>query len=78
MAGMVQAAEAIFELPVRLGTPQHISGLADLVHNPTYTTGVGLALYGRDRLLAGESIRSNQGGVSGLWQRLSLWWQNFF
>jgi cell division protein FtsA len=78
MAGMVQSAEAIFELPVRLGAPLHISGLADLVHNPTYTTGVGLALYGGDRLLEGESIRTNHRGVSGLLQRLAIWWQNFF
>jgi cell division protein FtsA len=78
MPGMVQSAEAIFELPIRLGSPVHISGLADLVQNPMYTTGVGLALYGRDRILGGESIRVSQGGVGSLVRRLATWWQNFF
>jgi cell division protein FtsA len=75
---MVQAAEAIFERPVRLGLPLDISGLTDLVHNPMYATGVGLALYGRDCLLAAESMQLDQGGFSGAFRRAAAWFQNFF
>lgn len=78
MPGMVQSAEAIFELPVRLGSALHISGLADLVQNPMYTTGVGLALYGSDRVLDGELTRINPRRGRHLFRRLSMWWQNFF
>jgi cell division protein FtsA len=78
MLGMVQAAEAIFERPVRLGLPLDISGLTDLVHNPMYATGVGLALYGRDRLMAAESMQLGQGGFSGAFRRAAAWLQNFF
>jgi cell division protein FtsA len=39
-------AEAIFNLPTRLGQPVGITGLVDVVNNPMYATGVGLVLYG--------------------------------
>lgn len=46
MEGAVELAEEIFHMPVRLGAPQHISGLMDIVRNPIYSTGVGLLQYG--------------------------------
>jgi len=48
MEGVVDLAEEIFHMPVRLGAPQEIQGLKDIVNNPIYSTGVGLLLYGRD------------------------------
>lgn len=82
MPGMVQAAEAVFELPVRLGYPLKISGLTDLVHNPTYATGVGLCLYGRQRLLtAASALRGPLGGDLGLgraFRRMAAWLQEVF
>jgi cell division protein FtsA len=44
--GITDIAEAIFDVPSRLGTPRGISGLIDVVNNPMYATGVGLVLYG--------------------------------
>jgi cell division protein FtsA len=46
MDGVVELAEEIFHMPVRLGLPQHVSGLADIVGNPIHATGVGLLIYG--------------------------------
>jgi cell division protein FtsA len=46
MEGVVELAEEIFHLPVRIGMPTEVSGLTDIVRNPTYSTGVGLLLYG--------------------------------
>ena len=46
LEGVPEIAESIFNLPVRIGTPQGISGLVDVVNNPMYATGVGLVLYG--------------------------------
>ena len=48
LEGMPELAEDILGLPVRLGVPQNIGGLVDIVKSPLYATGVGLALYGRD------------------------------
>jgi len=58
MEGAIELAEEIFHLPVRLGYPQDIRGLADIVSNPIYSTGVGLVLYGmRQQREGGGSAR---------------------
>ncbi len=46
MEGVIELAEEIFHMPVRLGWPQNVKGLADIVANPIYATGVGLLHYG--------------------------------
>ena len=46
MEGVVELAEEIFHAPVRIGVPQDVKGLSDIVRNPIYSTGVGLLLYG--------------------------------
>lgn len=46
MEGAIELAEEIFHMPVRLGMPQGVKGLADIVRNPIFSTGVGLLLYG--------------------------------
>ena len=46
MEGAVELAEEIFHMPVRLGKPQGVTGLSDIVRNPIYSTAVGLLLYG--------------------------------
>lgn len=46
MEGIAELAEFTFELPVRRGTPQHLTGLVDVVSSPLYSTAVGLLMYG--------------------------------
>ena len=46
MEGMVDLAEEIFHMPVRLGVPQYVGGLKGVVQNPIFATGVGLVFYG--------------------------------
>ena len=57
--GVVELAEEIFHKPVSLGMPRNVAGLADIVRNPIYATGVGLLLYGQElerrRLERGEA-----------------------
>jgi cell division protein FtsA len=45
MAGVCELAEQVFDMPVRVGLPTNVQGLADSVRDPRYSTGVGLALY---------------------------------
>ncbi|MFT6306949.1 MAG: cell division protein FtsA [Halioglobus sp.] len=47
MEGVVELAEEIFHMPVRLGVPQHVKGLSEMARNPIHATGVGLLLYGQ-------------------------------
>src|SRR3989338_1191915 len=49
LPGMIEMAEQIFSIPVRLGVPTHVGGLIDVVSSPIYSTGVGLVLYGIKR-----------------------------
>ena len=77
MPGMAEIAEAVFERPVRLGLPVQISGLTDLVNTPMYATGVGLTLFGRDRLVESEAYHSYHQGVSAAFHRLTRWVQTF-
>ena len=81
MEGAVELAEEVFHMPVRLGSPQHITGLADVVRNPIYATGVGLLLYGRENY-----VRSNrrdapivsQINVRNVWERMKGWFRGDF
>jgi len=49
LPGMIEMAEGVFGMPVRLGVPIHVGGLIDVVSSPIYATGVGLVLYGMKR-----------------------------
>ncbi|MDQ7003373.1 MAG: cell division protein FtsA [Ghiorsea sp.] len=43
--GIQTLAEEVFEMPVRIGRPQDMAGLLDVVSSPIYATGVGLVKY---------------------------------
>lgn len=75
MQGVVELAEEVFHLPVRVGTPQYVSGLVELVGNPIYATGVGLLLYGRGRQQDGAQTRRLDTGAPGIWNRMKSWFQ---
>jgi cell division protein FtsA len=42
LEGIVEVAERILELPARIGMPQGLRGLGEVVSSPIYSTGVGL------------------------------------
>ncbi|MFT6255342.1 MAG: cell division protein FtsA, partial [Granulosicoccus sp.] len=56
MEGVIELAEEIFHMPVRLGSPQHVKGLSDIVSNPIYSTGVGLLHYAQKRHQDGRTV----------------------
>ena len=58
MEGVVELAEEIFHTPVRIGVPQEVLGLNDIVRNPIYSTGVGLLHYGLKQQ-RGSSVRGS-------------------
>jgi cell division protein FtsA len=45
MPGVVELAEQVFEMPVRLGVPRGLGGLSANICDPRYATGVGLVLH---------------------------------
>jgi len=46
LQGVAEIAEQIFDAPARIGYPQDISGLVEVVNKPMYATAVGLVLSG--------------------------------
>ena len=55
LTGIAEAAEELFNLPVRVGSPMGIRGLREMVDNPMYTTAVGLLLYPYQNKVTRES-----------------------
>jgi cell division protein FtsA len=78
MEGVIELAEEIFHMPVRLGTPQNISGLKDIVNNPIYSTGVGLLKYGAKQQREGRSDISSKDANNSWWEGVKSWFNGNF
>ena len=72
MEGAVDLAEEIFHMPVSLGKPKDISGLADIVRNPIYSTAVGLLHYGA-RQQSENIVLPAAAGMDGMMGRVKNW-----
>jgi cell division protein FtsA len=78
MEGVVELAEEVFHLPVRLGLPQHVGGLVEVIRNPIHSTGVGLLLFGhQDGAKARNEINTGDGFKSML-AKMKSWFQGNF
>jgi cell division protein FtsA len=56
VSGLLELAEEIFRMPVRLGIPQKFTGMSEIVSNPIHSTGVGLLHYCHQQKQAGPPI----------------------
>ncbi len=81
MEGMIDLAEEVFHMPVRLGIPQGVGGLSGVVHNPIYATGVGLVLYGaksQGGSRYGLASPSAPVGIKNVLGKMKSWFQGNF
>lgn len=80
MEGVVELAEEVFHMPVRLGEPQNIFGLADVVCNPIHATGVGLVMYGQRA--GGNAMDEGKQGSDvseeGIIEKMKSWFKRNF
>jgi cell division protein FtsA len=78
--GAKELAERVFKIPVRIGKPNHVTGLTDIIHNPIYATSVGLLVYAlRQRNNQHDgSVALNQQSMNSLWSRMKNWFQGNF
>ena len=75
--GLLDLAEEVFQKPVRLGLPQHVTGPEQVMDDPAYATGVGLLLFGhQQRQLRVAEMRAGRNG--SMWQRMRGWFQGNF
>jgi cell division protein FtsA len=79
MEGAIELAEEVFHMPVRLGVPQYVSGLTEVVSNPIHATGVGLLLYAKSNLdLERTGAPLLAGGMKNVFERMKAWFQGNF
>jgi cell division protein FtsA len=77
LPGIVDLAQQVFGLPVRLGVPDEgLSGIADSVRRPRFAVAAGLALWGADRF--GETGKGASTVTSGVFTKLGTWLKEFF
>jgi cell division protein FtsA len=77
MPGVVELAEQVFEMPVRLGVPQCLGGLAANVADPRFSTGVGLVMHAASGE-AGEARERRQSGAKAVGFDLRRWFEGLF
>ena len=75
MEGAVELAEEVFHVPVRLGIPQGVSGLGEVIRNPIHATGVGLLLYARAQSGPGPI---NPRPPIDIFERMKQWFMGYF
>ena len=77
LEGSTQQVEQVFGMPAKIGMPQGVTGLADAIQSPIYSTAVGLLHYSVSR--ADDKIQRDryQLGPSGTFSKVKQWLNNF-
>lgn len=82
MEGAVELAEEVFHMPVRVGGPQGVKGMSELLSNPVYSTAVGLLIYGLNKQKDGAPAEHGEpvkdSNKPSAMQRIRRWVQNNF
>ena len=78
MEGVVELAEEIFHMPVRLACPQAVSGMTEVVNNPIYATGVGLLIHGFRQMDMGRAPVLKGENAPTLLERMKAWFTGHF
>jgi cell division protein FtsA len=73
--GLLELAEEVFHMPVRLGLPQYVTGLEETTADPAYATGVGLLIYAQQHRFAGGPAYTEN---TGIWGSVRKWFSGNF
>ncbi|MGU9957905.1 MAG: cell division protein FtsA [Arenicellales bacterium WSBS_2016_MAG_OTU3] len=78
MEGTVELAEEVFHMPVRLGLPQYVGGLSEVVRNPIYSTAVGLIQFGDKNRSVQAPLRDDDALFANIFQKMKNWFKGSF
>jgi cell division protein FtsA len=80
MPGADDLAAEILQLPVRVGFPDNITGLTDMVNSPMHATGVGLLRYAMSngRHPHAPALSADHTLLNRVSRRMKEWVQEFF
>ena len=78
LRGMVELAEQVFDMPVRVGKPTIDFGMPELLHSPIYATGYGLLINALK-----QRASKQKGAIDGamhkrIFERMKSWVADFF
>ncbi len=73
LQGISACAERVLDLSVRVGYPNTVGGLSEIVKSPLYATAVGLILYGRNRASDAGRSRGYRTICAGLVRAAKHW-----
>jgi len=76
MEGAVEFAEEIFQMPVRVGKPHSVKGLAEYVDDACFATVVGLLQYGKQNI--NNKRTSSKKGEESVLKRIQSWFKGEF
>ena len=78
MQGMVELGEEVFHMPVRLGLPQYMGSLSEVMRNPRYSTGVGLLMAGLGQHQRQQLAKMHSGSFKQVIDRMRRWFEANF
>ena len=77
LAGVPEIAEEIFNLPCRIGYPDRVGGLVEVVNKPMYATAVGLVLYGAKQNSNNKKFRIRDTNIfAKVMERMKKWFKD--
>ena len=78
LPGMVELAEEIFSMPVRIGTPRYEGGLEEVIRGPRYATVVGLLYEGLAQRELHGKLMEKTGRFRTVAQSMKTWFTGNF
>jgi cell division protein FtsA len=76
MPGIVELAEDVFLKPVRVAVPAYEGSLADVMHNPRFSTVIGLLTEARIQRARGRKVAQQKGTFKTVLARMKEWFMN--
>ena len=78
MNNITDVAEKNFNQSVRIGYPQGISGLKQIIENPRYATGIGLIKRGKMDFDNDKKRKIEGNSLVQIFEKMKLWFQGNF
>ena len=78
LEGVCDLAKNIFDMPVRVGSPQQLKETTGNLKDPIYATGFGLLLYARDLTVYAETNKSEFNRLKTALLKTKRWFQNHY
>lgn len=76
LSGVPEIGEQIFNVPCRIGYPEKVGGLIEVVNKPMYATAVGLVLYGAKSDSSNKKFRIRDTNIFGkVMDRMKKWFK---